>query len=74
MTQNEAFDQCMVVWDIKEVLQYERQKFIDCVQASPLSSAEENDLIALFDSHASGVTDCLKTIKSVYIDLINTLN
>lgn len=74
MDQEQAFIRCMEIFAEIEGLGNMGNAFVEIVQDSPLGSAQEDELIGRFKTKALEVKALFEEIKSVYIDLINTLN
>ena len=74
MDQERAFGRCMEIWAELEGLEATRNAFVEIAQDSGLTTAEETDLIMRFDNAWQQMIDRIVELKTVYIDLIATLN
>jgi len=74
VNQEQAFTRCMEIFAEFEGLGDIGKAFVEIVQDSPLSSAQEDELIGRFKAKSHELKALFDEIKGVYIDLINTLN
>ena len=74
MDQEHAFIRSMEIWAELEGLRRVRDAFVEIAQDSGLTTAEEANLIMRFDDSLVQVNDRFRELKTIYIDLIATLN
>lgn len=74
MDQEQAFARCVEIFAEIDGLGDMGKVFVEIVQDSPLSSADEDDLIRRYKVKALELKGLYDELKSRYIDLIVTLS